>query len=82
MKKYILIALLMLCNIVVYADTEVKKYIVAGTVKDVNEEPVAYAQVAVVGTNVTISTSVGGTFNLKLNSGSYRLRVSHQNYKT
>lgn len=82
MKKHILIALLMLCNIVVYADAEVKKYIVAGTVKDVNEEPVAYAQVAVVGTNVTISTGVGGTFNLKLNSGSYRLRVSHQNYKT
>ena len=46
MKKYILIALLMLCNIVVYADAEVKKYIVAKTVKDVNEEPVAYAQVA------------------------------------
>jgi len=80
--KYITVLILTVCSIGIYANTQTHRHTVYGVVKDTVGEPIAYAQVAVVGTNVTISTGVGGTFNLKLNSGSYRLRVSHQNYKT
>ena len=58
------------------ADVVRRNFTVKGTVKDRMNEPVPYATVMVIGTNIGIAANGDGEFRLQLNKGTYRLRIS------
>lgn len=84
MKKNISILLFLLSFSTLFAvenDVIKPSFIVKGVVKNRNNEPVSYASIAVIGTNIGIAANVDGKFQLKLNKGKYKISVSCTGYK-
>lgn len=85
MKRNVIILLFIFCLTSVFAsenDAVKKSYIVKGVIKNQNNEPVSYASVMAVSTNIGISANVSGEFQLKLNKGNYKLRISCTGYES
>lgn len=80
MKK-ILFVLLLVFTQVAMAQT---KGTVKGTLtdKEMNNEPLSFANVVIKGTTIGVTTEMDGTYELKLDPGSYTIVFSFLGYKT
>lgn len=82
-KKLFLMFGLSLCTIGIFAseaDDAGKYYTIKGVVKDKSGVPVPYASVLALGTNVGIATDANGQFKIRLNDGSYKIRITCTGY--
>ena len=52
------------------------------TDKDLNNEPLPFANVAVKGANIGVTTDETGKFNLNLEAGTYTIQYSFLGYET
>ncbi|BAR52080.1 putative TonB-dependent hemin utilizationreceptor HmuR [Tannerella forsythia KS16] len=85
MKRTVTLLFLVLCSISSLYATEIgaadRDYIIKGTVKNRQDEPIPYATVMVTGTNIGMAANVEGKFQIKLNRGNYKLRISCTGYE-
>lgn len=85
MKRTVTLLFLVLCSISSLYATEIgaadRDYIIKGTVKNRQNEPIPYATVMVTGTNIGMAANVEGKFQIKLNRGNYKLRISCTGYE-
>ncbi len=80
------ILILLLCSVGMFAyatekDLSQRAYTVKGVVTNQEKEPVPYATIMVMGTNIGIAANAEGEFRIKLNKGMYQLRVSCTGYE-
>ena len=84
MQKTITFLFLLLCSVSIYAtdiESPDRGYTIKGTVKNQQNEPIPYATVMVMGTNIGMAANVNGEFRIKLNQGMYKLRISCTGYE-
>lgn len=85
MKRTVTLLFLVLCSMSSLYATEIgaadRDYIIKGTVKNRQDEPIPYATVMVTGTNIGMAANVEGKFQIKLNRGNYKLRISCTGYE-
>lgn len=84
MRKTITFLFLLLCSVSIYAtdiESADRDYTIKGIVRNQQNEPIPYATVMVMGTNIGMAANVNGEFRIKLNQGTYKLRISCTGYE-
>ena len=80
MKRTVTLLFLVLCSMSSLYATEIggadRDYIIKGTVKNRQDEPIPYATVMVTGTNIGMAANVVGNIQIKSNRGKYKLRIT------
>ena len=79
--KLKLIVTLLLINLVSFAQN---KGTVSGTLtdKDLNNEPLPFANVIIKGTNIGVTTNETGKYSLSIEAGTYTIQFSFLGYET
>lgn len=79
MKKLIFILVLFIGHIAMAQKGTVKGKL---TDKEINNEPLSFANVVIKGTTIGVTTELDGTYEIKLDPGSYTIVFSFLGYKT